>query len=331
MKKAAVVLMGALMASLAQANDVQLIVQKVDNQGLVPGNTYRVYAVLPEGFPTVHAVWGDTENPLMIESTAPFYNHPFGGNSTLNISDAALALSPELAYDTWITLGYENGEGNDMWDLGVDFTDFETGGTIMVNNGAWFLLPTDEKCAPNELGLVLLGQFTTTGTASGTLNLQGWTEPQVGWQRTGLTFTTENAQIFGCTDSAASNFNAQATFDDNSCEGTTNNNNDNIFQQGHGTASAIKTDNNSWDIFPNPIRENLFHVQFKNNIDFSKGDVIVDIFDASGRKAHSLQVNEGMMIGGNRLMLTPALSGGTYKVVLTAEGKQESKSLIVQK
>ena len=33
----------------ATANNVELVVEAVDNNGTVPGNTYRVYAVLPSG------------------------------------------------------------------------------------------------------------------------------------------------------------------------------------------------------------------------------------------------------------------------------------------
>ena len=36
-----------LMGFGASANNVELVVEAVDNGGLVPGNTYRVYAVLP--------------------------------------------------------------------------------------------------------------------------------------------------------------------------------------------------------------------------------------------------------------------------------------------
>jgi hypothetical protein len=338
MKKSALIFLGLLGVTMAQASDVELIVQKVDNQGLVPGNTYRVYASLSEGYSSVHAVFGSTETPMMIESTAPFYNHPFGGATNVNISDATIQADAALAYDTWVTLGYENGEGNDLWDLGVDLTDFSTGGSIMVNNGAWFLLPTDEKCAPNNLGLVLLGQFTTTGVATGTINLQGWVNPQESWQKTGLTFTTVNAEIFGCTNPQALNFNAAATYDDQTCDLPTNGGSgNNVNHSGHnqqsgGHDTASKEDGlNSWDVFPNPVKENIFHVQFKNAIDFTKGNVNLELYDGAGRRVTSVQVNEGMVIGGNRIMVQQPLNSGTYKVVMTAEGMQESKTMVVQK
>jgi len=338
MKKSALLLTALMSFGMMRATDVELIVQKVDNQGLVAGNTYRVYANLSEGYSSVHAVFGSTENPLMIESTAPFYNHPFGGATNVNISEATIGADAALAYDSWITLGYENGDGNDLWDLGADMSDFATGGSLLVNNGAWFLLPTDEKCSPNSMGMVLIGQFTTTGIATGTINLQGWVNPQESWQKTGLTFSTTNAEVFGCTNAQALNFNVNATYDDATCEmpnnagGNNNTAGGHLQQSGHDTATASKDDmGNSWEVFPNPVKENIFHVQFKNTIDFTKGNVNLDVYDGAGRRVTSVQVNEGMVIGGNRIMVQQQLTSGTYKIVMTAEGNQESKTMVVLK
>ena len=40
-----------LMGFGATASNVELVVEAVDNNGTVPGNTYRVYAVLPSAQP----------------------------------------------------------------------------------------------------------------------------------------------------------------------------------------------------------------------------------------------------------------------------------------
>jgi hypothetical protein len=240
-------------------------------------------------------------------------------------------VDPSMNYDSWITLGYANSENNDVWDLGMTFTTFNSGGSITTDNGAWFLLPTDEKCNANAAGLVLLGQFTSEGIVSGTLNVQGWDGPNNNWQARDLHFTTENAHIFGCNDADASNFNPEATFNDGTCEfgGVVNNTH---AEAGHDVA-AVKADGltNSWEVFPNPIRQNVFHIQFKNNVDFTQGNVRVDIMEMSGRLVGSYEVNEGMVAGGNRITLDQPLASGVYKVMLTQGSYQESKSVLVER
>ena len=328
--KKALFLFTSLMAVLfVSATDVQLLVQKVDNQGLVPGNTYRLYAQLFDSNKNIHAVFGDTQNPLSIVSTAPFYQHPYGGYSTASINELTFSVDPAMNYDSWITLGYSNSENNDVWDIGMSFNAFNGGGSISTDNGAWFLLPTNEKCDANSLGLVLLGQFTSTGVVSGTLNVQGWDGPNNNWQARDLHFTTENAEIFGCTDHSASNYNTAATFNDGTCEfnGSTSSVN---AAPGHDKA-PMKADGTevSWDVFPNPIQQNVFHIQFKNDIDFTKGNVRVDLMEMNGNLVKSYEVNAGMVIGGNRVSIDQPLSSGVYKVMLTQGTTQESKSIVV--
>ena len=172
MKKMLSIVCAVCVAIAANATDAQLLVQKVDNGGVVPGNTYRVYVQLADANKDVHAIFGDATDPLSITSTAPFYQHPFGDYSAIGMNPVAINAAPALAFDSWVTLGYASSEGNDMWDIGMSFTEFNNGNGISTDNGAWFLLPTDEKCDANDLGLVLIAQFTTTGVASGL----GWSQ-----------------------------------------------------------------------------------------------------------------------------------------------------------
>lgn len=321
MKKILSLLAAGVLSIGAMASDVRLIVEQVNNHGAVPGNTYRVWAQLASPSHSLHIVWGDVENPLTIESTAPFYQHPYGGFSSSSIAPALTSVDPNVAYDSWITVGYQNNEGNDLWDLGIDFSSFNAGGEILANNGAWFLIPTDEKCAPSENGLVLIGQFTTTGVASGRMNLQGWTAPNQKWQATGVTFNTENSFVFGCTDSKASNYNADATFDDGSCA-----------EPNEVLAiEEVSAQGDQWQVFPNPLRDNLLHVQFNSALSNGKEKATLNIMDMSGKMVGTHNIVAEQILPGNRLTLTQDLAAGTYKVILTQGTFSESKTLIVQK
>jgi len=305
--------------SIAQASDVRLVVQEVNHSGAnIPGHTYRIYAQLPSAQHSLQVVYGDAAHPLRIESSAPFYQSPFAGASAAGISAAAMQADAGVGFDSWITVGYDNSEGNNMWDLGVDFASFDQGGAITAHNGGWFLIPTDEKCAPNTQGLVLIGQFTSAGEISGVLNLQGRDADGISWRKEALTFNTRNFDVFGCTDNKASNFNPQATFNDGSCIGG------GCIPAQEATSSA----NNSWDVFPNPLRSNLINIQL-HSLEVKPGAAL-DIIDAKGSLVSSFIVGKTATQNGNRITIDQALQSGTYQVVLRQEGARESKTIVVQ-
>ncbi|MEZ4800687.1 MAG: T9SS type A sorting domain-containing protein [Flavobacteriales bacterium] len=314
----------AIAASLQMAaNDPQFIVEKVDNNGLVAGNTYRVYVQLQDEGQSVHAVWGDLEHPLMIESTAPFYQNALCGASSRGFVSALAAVDPTTAYDSYISLGYKTADANTLWDIGVDFTTFEDGGEILANNGSWFLLPTDAKTMPQEQGLVFFGQFTTSGVATGKVNLQGKNADGSIWRAYDVSFTTANAQTFGCTNSAASNFNAEATFDDGSCDTSASETSLSV----ETIAEVISED---WSVFPNPVRDQLIHIQF-NSDNAQNEKYRIEIFDLSGKLISANELSSGAWVAGNRVTIEQALAAGTYKIVLSTKEKSTSKTLVVAK
>ena len=194
MKKTILLAFAAAFGLTSQATDVKLIVQKIDNGQAVAGETYRVYAKLPAADYSLQVVYGDAMNPLSIKSSAPFFQSPIAGHSAAGISPVAEQADATVRYDSWITLGYANNESNSMWDVGVDFATFDGGGEIRSENGGWFLVPTDAMCQPNSLGLVLIGQFTSTGTIKGIMNLQGKTPSGEVWQEKGVGFITSKAE-----------------------------------------------------------------------------------------------------------------------------------------
>ena len=68
------------LCTVANAQVVRLEVDYIDNQGLVPGDTYRVYAVMQQEGDILDAVFGEKSAPMSVTSTAPFYQHPKGGS-----------------------------------------------------------------------------------------------------------------------------------------------------------------------------------------------------------------------------------------------------------
>lgn len=288
----------------AVANGPQLVVQAVDNGGLVEGQTFRVFVELPSSAHSVHAIYGDSQQPMTIQTTGNFYQHPFGNFSTTDINPNLLSIDPLLAYDSWVTVGATDATANNLWNVGIDFDAFESGAAISANNGAWFLVPTDQRTAPEQGNLVLIMQLTTTGVASGTMNLQGWDAEGMPWQAHGLTFETSNAYVFGCMNPDSDNYNALATYDDGSCTEPI----DNEVVSVNETAAAEQT----MVVFPNPVFDGQINLQFSTAVDLRDSNLIVEVFDGSGKRVMAEELTANAIAPGNRIILNHSLAAGTY-------------------
>ena len=73
MKKFLFVLITACASLVSQAQYQRLEVESIDNGGLVPGKTYRIYVVMTNDTDRVDVVFGDSLHPLVIQSTKAFY------------------------------------------------------------------------------------------------------------------------------------------------------------------------------------------------------------------------------------------------------------------
>ncbi|MEY3399217.1 MAG: hypothetical protein RL220_1811, partial [Bacteroidota bacterium] len=145
-------------------------------QNFIEGyNTYRVYASFLYPNEQLAAVFGQDITPLHITTAGQFYQHPSGSLTSDGIDADFFVFSPELEYDSWITIGSDSGP-NEVEIINVDGTTFESGGNLSISDGdggAWYVLPNVEASAfPDFLGRVLIAQLTTNGDISIALNLQ---------------------------------------------------------------------------------------------------------------------------------------------------------------
>ena len=136
------------------------------------GDTYRIYVDLEDGA-RLDAVYGSSANSMYLGNTAGTYDNNFGGDTSLNINPALLAVFSSLAYDSWVTIGLTDSTGN---ALSVQTVDFGSGGDFASSsNGSWYVTPDDAQ-GEEVGGRVLIAQLTTTGSADdfyGNLNFQG--------------------------------------------------------------------------------------------------------------------------------------------------------------
>lgn len=171
---------------------LELDSHKVHLEGPLAGMvTYRMYFHIPD-FPDyfpdyrVVGVGGESgsnySTPLVISTTTSFYQHPLGSAVSSEVLGALFDAFEELQYDSWVTIGHspENGPSpqtistltspNQPWEL-----IFESGENLVMDDllgGAWFILPGDNSLGlPDNLGRVLLGQFTTDGMMYANVNV----------------------------------------------------------------------------------------------------------------------------------------------------------------
>ena len=166
-----------LMVAPLSAQFLRLEVDEIDNEGKVPGKTFRVYAVFENEGDILDAIYGESSALLSITSTKPFYQHPKGGNLSTDIQRYDLSVNPELAYDSWVTIGSEDNYMNSLSGFIMEFGEFETsGGNIETSNGAWFVTPDKRQSMAGSSKRILLMQLTTEGKINGLINLHGRTK-----------------------------------------------------------------------------------------------------------------------------------------------------------
>ena len=163
--------------------DVEVVA--IHNDGPLEGmTTYRLYATLPGPQDVVTTVFGDMGHPTALVTTTEWYQDANGGQFPCANNPLLFDLFPELAFDSWLTLGIDGppvaADGEEcpqvVMSTGSPFaTEFENGQSFVIDDligSAWFCVPTTTNGLPDEDGRVLLAQLTTDGDLDGVLYLQ---------------------------------------------------------------------------------------------------------------------------------------------------------------
>ena len=159
--------------------DVEAVLEHTD--GALSGmTTYRLYLTAPSGSDQVTSFTGNDEFPLSLTTSTSFYQNAVGGATPTDITSAALALAPDLAYDSWVSVGLtqapEAGEGSVDLIPGDWSTSFEEGSSFTVNDGigsGWNIAPpTATNGLAGSDNRVLFAQLTTDGNLSGSFRTQ---------------------------------------------------------------------------------------------------------------------------------------------------------------
>lgn len=156
--------------------EVDLVAEHSEGE-LAGHKTYRVFATFENPGDIVDAVYGEKSAPLEVTTTTTFYQHERGGALSTEVQRYDITVAPELAYDSWVTIGLEDNYLNVLSGFIMEFGEFETsGGPISTNNGAWFVTPDKRQALAGPSKRILLMQLTTDGHVDGIINIHGRTK-----------------------------------------------------------------------------------------------------------------------------------------------------------
>ena len=199
------------------------------SEGYLSGmTTYRLYLTVPSENDEITSFIGHDEFALSLATTTSFYQEPiFGGVTPENVSAAAIGFIPNLAYDSWVTVGLD-GPASSLQTTtsllpGTWSSQFENGNSFSVDGGTgsgWYVLPGATNSVAGSDLRILFAQLTTDGIVSGSFRSQVFPEgDQINDVRPDIEFLEGNSDnICGCMDDAACNYNPLADYDDDSCE-----------------------------------------------------------------------------------------------------------------
>ena len=208
-------------------NGFNLAVETYAENGVQGTTTYRVYVTTPNATDFVSAIAGDEINPSYLRTSTSFFQSGLGGLTADMINPLFFSAFPELAYDSWLTIGIESapvpGDGTSAVTLAQAAgdtwaADFEAGQNLELNSffgGSWFTTNLSTNGVAGDDQKVLIAQLTTDGTLTGQLYIQVFPEG-VGANAEYLTLSFGSSTC-GCTDENACNYNAGAIYDDGSC------------------------------------------------------------------------------------------------------------------
>jgi len=128
--------------------------------------TYQIFANFSLAGDQLTSVFGNAGSPMTIHiSAGGFFNNAFGGNIAPN--PALFAVSPSLAWDTYVSIGYEPGVAADPTGLSPGFPPaLFLGGVSGEINAAWFNAVSDANTVAGADLRVMIGQFTVLAGTS---------------------------------------------------------------------------------------------------------------------------------------------------------------------
>ena len=81
-------------------------------------STTRLYITTVNESDFLSSVSGDATNPTYVNTTTNFYQATLGAATPNGIQTALFAVYPDLAYDSWVTIGLESAPNAGIGEIG---------------------------------------------------------------------------------------------------------------------------------------------------------------------------------------------------------------------
>ena len=200
---------------------------------------HRLYVNLNSEQERVVSISGTPQTPFTLSAPNGIFNSPFNGSwSAQGLSPYFLSIYPEMADDSYVTIGLDSPASTDLMDneyapslIGnsIDLQAFFAVPQISNLQGnsllGWYVNPQAANASQDADGRVLIAQLTSSGEVSGSLNVlfsssvnssDIWSERFV-FSGQGTYGNGHNNSQCGCTDSGSSNYDLNAIYDDETC------------------------------------------------------------------------------------------------------------------
>jgi hypothetical protein len=225
------------------SEDIGILVGALGPVDLTGYACYRAYITMENEDDFMSSVSGDANNPTFVNTTGAFYHAVLGAATPSGINSLLFPIYPDLAYDSWVTIGLEgvpNAMAGEAAPSTVQATAnpwttiFDPGGGLPGQSfaiddpigGSWYALNGDANGVAGPDLKVLVAQFTTNGELDGQLNCQIFINGnganavpgENGADRPTFSWPPSNVEAPGCTDEEACNYEPCAPQNDGSCE-----------------------------------------------------------------------------------------------------------------
>ena len=117
--------------------------------GVGPNWTVDIFVTVPQDW-RVDAVAGNAANEKTLTASEGFYQNANGGPLSVNVNPGFYEFDPNLEWDSRVTIGSLDSSGNpwsenSVSSVGIDWSSFESGAALSVDNGTWYVLPSADQ------------------------------------------------------------------------------------------------------------------------------------------------------------------------------------------
>lgn len=213
------------------------VVAEHDSGDLAGKTTYRFYVTTESPTDFVSSIYGSDQDTLMLTTSTEWHHDPLGANYAQGVNPTLYDMFPDLAYDSWLTIGLEGpadlGAGEQQVTtlgppVGGWIEDFAAGNSVQIDDevgGAWFILNGAANGVAGDDLRVLVAQLTTDGDISGRINAQifgdgiGANDLRFSFDFAGAEWLNNGGltNACGCMDDSAYNYDESADYDDGAC------------------------------------------------------------------------------------------------------------------